>query len=79
MPLVGPLLKSLSQPPLQTIAINHLPKNAAPLDDALTSWDDFMTRGDGDEETTFVRGGFNDPIWVLFSSGTTGKPKAIGM
>lgn len=72
MPLVTPLLKALSQPPLKTVVINHLPRSAAALDEQLTSWDDFMTLGNGDQETVFVRGGFNDPIWVLFSSGTTG-------
>ncbi|MDX1592069.1 MAG: acetoacetate--CoA ligase, partial [Balneolaceae bacterium] len=29
------------------------------------------------EELSFTPVGFNDPIWVLYSSGTTGKPKAI--
>ncbi|BAC12460.1 acetoacetyl-CoA synthetase [Oceanobacillus iheyensis HTE831] len=28
-------------------------------------------------ELTFTPVGFNDPLWVLYSSGTTGKPKAI--
>ena len=28
-------------------------------------------------ELTFERVGFNDPIWVLYSSGTTGAPKSI--
>ncbi len=32
---------------------------------------------EGDEELTFERVPFNHPMWVLFSSGTTGKPKAI--
>jgi acetoacetyl-CoA synthetase len=30
-----------------------------------------------DDELSFVPVDFNDPIWVLYSSGTTGKPKAI--
>lgn len=29
------------------------------------------------EELEFIPVAFNDPIWVLYSSGTTGKPKAI--
>ncbi|MCP9769502.1 acetoacetate--CoA ligase [Lacihabitans sp. LS3-19] len=29
------------------------------------------------EELQFISVAFNDPIWVLYSSGTTGKPKAI--
>ena len=29
------------------------------------------------EHFSFNRVGFNDPIWILYSSGTTGKPKAI--
>ncbi|WP_336515126.1 acetoacetate--CoA ligase [Pollutibacter soli] len=29
------------------------------------------------QKISFARVPFNDPLWVLFSSGTTGKPKAI--
>ncbi|MFY0605379.1 MAG: acetoacetate--CoA ligase [Cyclobacteriaceae bacterium] len=29
------------------------------------------------ESLSFERVGFNDPIWILYSSGTTGHPKAI--
>ncbi len=32
---------------------------------------------EADSELTFHRSAFNDPIWILFSSGTTGLPKAI--
>lgn len=39
-----------------------------------TSWDDIEPL---DNELKFERVDFNDPLWILFSSGTTGKPKAI--
>jgi acetoacetyl-CoA synthetase len=29
------------------------------------------------KEISFLRGPANTPLWILFSSGTTGKPKAI--
>ncbi len=38
-------------------------------------WDDTISEIQGD--LTFERVEFNDPLWVLYSSGTTGKPKAI--
>lgn len=42
----------------------------------VTSWSDAVNLG---REVTlnFERVPFNDPLWVLFSSGTTGKPKPI--
>lgn len=45
-------------------------------------WEDFLASGnpeDGEEEshTQFEQLDFNHPLWILFSSGTTGKPKAI--
>ena len=47
-----------------------------------TTWSDFLASGapaDGEEEahTEFAQLDFNHPLWILFSSGTTGKPKAI--
>lgn len=39
------------------------------------SWEEVLS-GDS-EELTFTPVEFNHPIWVLYSSGTTGRPKAI--
>jgi len=47
----------------------------SPLTDAIT-WDD-LTAGHGDSELTFEQVPFAHPLWVLYSSGTTGLPKAI--
>ncbi|HEY2479715.1 MAG TPA: acetoacetate--CoA ligase [Solirubrobacterales bacterium] len=48
---------------------------AAPLADVIR-WDDLMLAGAG-AELTFERVPFDHPLWVLYSSGTTGLPKAI--
>lgn len=39
-------------------------------------WDD-MLKTPAPDGLTFTPIPFNDPLWVLYSSGTTGKPKAI--
>jgi acetoacetyl-CoA synthetase len=41
-----------------------------------TSWDDLLAAGEG-AELEFERVPFDHPLWVLYSSGTTGLPKAI--
>ena len=41
-----------------------------------TIWEDFVAEA-GDELLTFTQVAFDDPLWVLYSSGTTGLPKAI--
>ena len=40
------------------------------------SWDELRRRGEG-TALTFERVPFDHPLWVLYSSGTTGLPKAI--
>ncbi|MET0559482.1 MAG: acetoacetate--CoA ligase [Solirubrobacterales bacterium] len=47
----------------------------APLRDA-TTWAELLAGGAG-AELTFERVPFDHPLWVLYSSGTTGLPKAI--
>jgi acetoacetyl-CoA synthetase len=48
---------------------------AAELENVLT-WADLLAAGKG-AELTFERVPFDHPLWVLYSSGTTGLPKAI--
>jgi acetoacetyl-CoA synthetase len=45
------------------------------LEDAIT-WDDLLAAGEG-AELTFEELPFDHPLWVLYSSGTTGMPKPI--
>lgn len=42
-----------------------------------TLWQEVIERYDSDKPLTFIPVPFSHPIWVLYSSGTTGKPKAI--
>lgn len=67
------------------IVIGHLALDRKPVREALRgyapgvsvrSWQDFVT-GTFPNEIPFHRGDFNDTMWIVFSSGTTGKPKAI--
>jgi acetoacetyl-CoA synthetase len=48
----------------------------SPLSDATTIWPELIVRGEG-AELRFDRVPFDHPLWVLYSSGTTGLPKAI--
>jgi acetoacetyl-CoA synthetase len=47
----------------------------SPLRDAMR-WDELLASGEG-AELSFDRVPFDHPLWVLYSSGTTGLPKAI--
>jgi acetoacetyl-CoA synthetase len=88
LPLLPRLFTSLSHPPANTVIINHLPDELDTKANVslfiegwhdghtkLHKWADFVNHPAG--TPTYERIGFNDPIWILFSSGTTGKPKAI--
>ena len=62
---------------LRTVVLPYLDPepDLAPLRDT-TTWDELLAAGEG-AELTFERVPFDHPLWVLYSSGTTGLPKAI--
>ena len=57
-----------------TVVVPYLHAPAAATDPRYHSWDDLS--GD-DVPLTIERVPFGHPLWILFSSGTTGQPKAI--
>ena len=61
----------------RTVVLPYLDPAAdlAPLRNAM-SWAQLQERGEG-AELSFDRVPFDHPLWVLYSSGTTGLPKAI--
>jgi acetoacetyl-CoA synthetase len=61
----------------RTIVVPYLnpEPDLSPLRNA-TPWDDLLATGAG-TDLTFERLPFDHPLWVLYSSGTTGLPKAI--
>jgi acetoacetyl-CoA synthetase len=58
----------------QTVLLGYLDADAQ-LDGAI-GWDELLVRGEG-AELVFEQVPFDHPLWVLYSSGTTGLPKAI--
>ena len=62
---------------VRTVVLPYLDPepDLSPLRDA-TTWDELLAAGEG-SELSFERVPFDHPLWVLYSSGTTGLPKAI--
>lgn len=68
---VGQLMAGL--PTLEhAVGIDYVESFATP---GMDSWDDIVR--EGADKLTFEPLDFSHPIWVLYSSGTTGQPKAI--
>ncbi|MEE1943167.1 acetoacetate--CoA ligase [Streptomyces sp. TRM 70361] len=58
-------------------AVVHIPLLGGPAPDGALEWED-LTAADGPSaEPVFEHVPFDHPLWVLYSSGTTGLPKAI--
>ena len=55
----------------------EVPYSELRLDGADVTWPDLLAEGPGDEELRFEPVPFDHPLVILFSSGTTGLPKAI--
>ncbi|MFA0006254.1 acetoacetate--CoA ligase [Vibrio splendidus] len=55
---------------------NHLEKKKVKHDVSLQSWKNIINHYQP-KPLRFTRVGFNEPLFVLYSSGTTGKPKCI--
>ncbi len=61
----------------QVIVLPYLERepDLSPIAGAIT-WDELLD-GDPEAELTFTRVPFDSPLWILYSSGTTGLPKPI--
>ena len=60
----------------KVIEIDYLQKDRAAYSSGAVKWQDALDPNQ-DEKLPFERVDFAHPIWVLYSSGTTGQPKAI--
>lgn len=66
-----------SLPTLQhTILVPHIAKNTDGLKDT-SLWDDVLSTANPPEKIEFEAVAFDHPLWILYSSGTTGLPKPI--
>ncbi len=60
----------------QTIIVPLLGQSRDPLPQTIL-WDDLLSQTEPPPAMTFAQVPFDHPLWVLYSSGTTGKPKPI--
>ena len=58
------------------ISIQQLPDEAPIVGDLVTTWENALASGEGNEPS-FTPVNPDHPVYILFSSGTTGKPKCI--
>ena len=60
----------------KTVIVSHVGSSAEPFTAAVT-WDEALSAVQNPGPLTFERVEFGHPMWVLYSSGTTGLPKPI--
>jgi acetoacetyl-CoA synthetase len=70
---LGPIVDGL--PSLERVVVASRVGDRSALPPGVVSWDDFL--GGATEEPPFERFPIDHPWYVLYSSGTTGKPKCI--
>ena len=61
----------------KVVVVDFLKQSQIPseqLDEKFVAWEDFLI---ADASLTFVRQPFQSPLYIMYSSGTTGKPKCI--
>ena len=58
-----------------TVIVPYLPEGTSELPNGATAWSDVIA--DRQARLTFEPLPFDHPLWVLYSSGTTGLPKAL--
>ncbi|WP_394754423.1 acetoacetate--CoA ligase [Crenothrix sp.] len=70
------LLKAL--PSVQkTVLIPYLKDHTIPTNNQVTLWQDYLADFSQSQPIEFVPMAFDDPLFILYSSGTTGPPKCI--
>ncbi|EJU04891.1 acetoacyl-CoA synthetase [Dacryopinax primogenitus] len=83
IPKLVSVLSRLSIPPEKVVIIPGLPQSECPpayeFQHNWISWDKFLAPESAVEglPIKFFRTAFDWPLWILFSSGTTGRPKPI--
>ena len=60
----------------RVVVVDQLPGTGTPAGERFVSWDDAIASGQG-KEPSFTPLPPDHPVYILYSSGTTGKPKCI--
>lgn len=73
---IEPLLKAL--PSVQkTVWVPYLHRKLGRIGQPAVLWQDYLAGFPADRPIEFVPRAFDDPLFILYSSGTTGPPKSI--
>lgn len=75
----GHAVGSAASSKLQVVVVDYLNEGKMkPLKEGWQTWNDFVNVGKTatESELTFYQAPFDHPLWVLFSSGTTGKVRS---